>query len=126
MPSMNEDIERYPVFMVNSNGKLKQIRIESTDDYNHYEFELHHFIPKSIRKNNTELYERIVHLQKLILLPKDVHHSIHAGKGYRGLENWELLFNRKQWRSGVYENRTGNDTLGSVYVKAAWGHNQDN
>ena len=126
MPSMNEDIERYPVFTVNSNGKLKQIRIESTDDYNHYEFELHHFIPQSIRKNNPELYERIVHLQKLILLPRDVHHSIHAGKGYRGLEWWELVFNRKKWRAGVYEDRTGNDAISSLSVKAAWGHNQDN
>ena len=56
MPSMNEDIERYPVFMVNSNGKLKQIRIESTDDYNHYEFELHRFKPKKLRNNNVEVY----------------------------------------------------------------------
>lgn len=112
MPSMNEDIAKYPVFMVNSKGGLKQIDIKSTDDYNHFEFELHHFIPKSMRKNNLELYERIVHLQKLILLPRDIHHSIHAGKGYRGLENWELLFNRKKWRTGVYENRTGDGLVG--------------
>ena len=91
MPSMNEDIERYPVFMVNSKGGLKQIDIKSTDDYNHFEFELHHFVPKSMRKNNLELY---------------------AGKGYRGLENWELLFNRKKWRTGVYENRTGDGLVG--------------
>ena len=118
MPSMNEDIAQYPVYMVNSNGKLKQIKIESTDDYNHYEFELHHFIPQSIRKNNPELYERIVHLQKLILLQRDVHHSIHAGAGYRGLENWELLFSRKQWRNGVYE-RYNNDAFGCVFIESA-------
>ena len=126
MPSMNEDIAKYPVFMVNPNGKLKQIRIESTDDYNHYEFELHHFVPQSIRKTQPELYERIVHLQKLILLPKDVHHSIHAGKGYRGLAWWELVFNRKKWRAGVYEDRTGNDAISSLSIQAAWSHNQDN
>lgn len=103
MPSMNEDIAKYPVYMVNSNGVLKQINIKSTDDYNHFEFELHHFVPQSIRKNNFELYEKIVHLQKLILLPRDVHHSIHAGKGYKDLDNWQLLFNRKKWRDGVYE-----------------------
>ena len=113
---MNNDIKQFPIYKL-LNGKLiKILWIKSTDDYNHYEFELHHFIPQSIRKNNPELYERIVHLQKLILLPKDVHHSIHAGKGYRGLENWELLFNRKQWRSGVYE-RYNNDTFGSVFVE---------
>lgn len=103
MPSMNEDIAKYPVYMVNSNGIFKQINIKSIDDYNHFEFELHHFVPQSIRKNNPQLYEKIVHLQKLILLPRDVHHSIHAGKGYKGLENWALLFNRKKWREDVYE-----------------------
>ena len=118
MPSMNEDIAQYPVYMVNSDGKLKQTRIDSTDDYNHYEFELHHFISQSIRKNNPELYERIVHLQKLILLPKDVHRSVHAGAEYRGLKNWELLFNRRQWRNGVYE-RYNNDAFGCVFIESA-------
>lgn len=109
MPSMNEDISKYPVYMVNKNGDLKRIDIKSTDDYNHWEFELHHFVPQSIRKTQPELYEKIVHLQKLILLPKDVHRSIHNCKGYRGLQWWQLLFSRKQWRNGVYESRTGNE-----------------
>ena len=70
MPSMNEDIAEYPVYMVNSNGVLKQINIKSTDDYNHFEFELHHFVPQSIRKNNPQLYEKIVQLTKTLIISK--------------------------------------------------------
>lgn len=104
--SMNEDIAKHPIFMVNTNGVLKQIySIKSTDDYNHYVFDLHHFVPQTIRKNNIELYEKIVHLQKLILLPKNVHMTLHNCSdsfNYYGLKWWQLLFSRKKWRNGVY------------------------
>lgn len=120
MPSMNEDIEKYPVYMVNSTGELKQINIESTDDYNHYQFELHHFIPKSLRKTDLKRYNELEHLQKLILLPKNIHHTLHMCSenfNYNGLKWWQLLYSRKKWRDGVYENRTGYELVGQVSVK---------
>ncbi|MBS4760981.1 MAG: hypothetical protein KHX03_09820 [Clostridium sp.] len=120
MPSMDEDIAKYPVFMVNKNGALKRIDLKSTDDYNHWEFELHHFIPKSLRKTDLKRYDELEHLQKLILLPKNIHHTLHMCSenfNYNGLKWWQLLFSRKQWRNGVYESRTGNELVSEVSFK---------
>lgn len=107
MPSMNEDIAKYPVYMVNKNGVLKRIEsIQSTNDYNHFEFELHHFIPKSLRKTNLNKYQELEHMQKLILLPKKVHQSLHGCSErfeYRGLKWFDLLFSRRKFKEGLYE-----------------------
>lgn len=104
--SMNDDIKEFPIFMVNRNGNLKQIyTIKSTDDYNHIAFELHHFIPKTIGKINKELYNRLKPMQRLFLLPKEVHQKLHGSAesfDYNGFKWYDLLFSRRKWKEGYY------------------------
>jgi hypothetical protein len=66
-----------------------------------------------VRKTNPKFYERVEHLQKLILMPSKMHYDLHAMgedtffKRY-GIEKHKLLFNRKLWRANYYEQT--NDT----------------
>ena len=66
--SFDDDIRDYGVYVVRPNAQLVKINVKSVNDYFHGAYELHHFIPKSIRKINPELYARIESMQKLFLI----------------------------------------------------------
>ena len=53
--SFDDDIRDYGVYAVRPNAQLVKVDIKSVKDYYHGAYELHHFIPKSIRKINPEL-----------------------------------------------------------------------
>lgn len=103
-PTMNEDIKKYPIFTLTDSGKLIRVDwIKSTANYNHYEYNLHHFI-KDYHKNQSWYDERSIK-QKLILVPIELHEQIHNQaiknlndeeflKEYK-ISRWELIFNRK-------------------------------
>lgn len=99
--SMKDDIKLYPIYIF-KNTQLKRVfEISDTSNYNHYTHELHHFVPKSIRKINKERYTRLEHLQKLILVSKQEHLDIHNMSDDRfykkyGIERKELLYSRKR------------------------------
>lgn len=102
---MNEDIKQYPIYKL-VNGKLIQIYwIKSTDDYDHYLYNLHHYIKKKQYEKNKQWYDDREINQKLILLPVQLHEQVHNQaiknlsdsefeKIYK-ISRWELLFNRK-------------------------------
>jgi len=103
--TMNEDIKKYPVFIYR-NGKLFQTdKIKSTSDYNHYEYNLHHYIPKQSYEKNKSWYEERNIKQKLILMPVSMHEQVHNQAlcnlcdddfyGWYKIDRWELVFNRK-------------------------------
>lgn len=107
-PTMNEDIKKYPVFMVHNRGLVPAQWIQSTANYNHYVYQLNHFVRKSIRKNNPNFYERVEHLQKLILMPSQMNYDLETMGEDAFFKKWEmdknkLVFNRKLWRAGYYE-----------------------
>lgn len=104
--TMNEDIKKYPIFMLTPSGKLKQYNgINSTNDYNHATMHLHHFIPKSDYIKNEQWYKDRGINQFLILLPVCIHEQIHGigtkilsdedFKTFCNISKWELIFNRK-------------------------------
>lgn len=101
---IKEDIAKYPVFV------WEQNRLKTIPNLKHWEcnYQLHHFIKQNVRKTNIEFYKRIEHLQKLILMPADMHYDIHAMgedtffKRY-GVNKDDLLFSRKKWREGYYD-----------------------
>ena len=103
--TMQEDISRYPVYV------WEQNRLKPIPNLQHWEstHQLHHFIKQNLRKTNKSFYERIENLQKLILLPRDMHYDLHAMgedtflKRY-GVNKDDLVFSRKKWREGYYEN----------------------
>lgn len=105
-PSMNEDIKEFDIFLLTKTGRLVKIDwIKSTDDYNHYIFNLHHFIPRQDYNNNRQWYKDRKIKQKLILMPINIHEAIH-NIGIKNLSDEEfktrfkisrrdLIFNKK-------------------------------
>lgn len=108
MPTMNEDIKKYPCYLVYNKSILKVDWIESIESYNHYAYQLHHFVRKSIRKNSPEFYKRVEHLQKLLLMPSQMNidlEELGEDKFFKkwGMDKNNLVFNRKKWREGFYD-----------------------
>lgn len=106
---MNKDIQEFDIYVLNRSGKLKQIHwIKSTNDYNHYYFNLHHFIEKQHYRDNEQWYKDRGIKQKLILLPVFIHEQVHGiaiknlsdkeFKSRYNIDKWDLLFNRKYTR----------------------------
>jgi len=108
-PSMNDDLAKYPKFiLVKNKGLIPADYIKTTNDYNHYEIQAHHFIEKTIRKNDPEFYERVEYLQKIIFVPPKVNYEIATLSDKRFFDEWgidksQVLFNRKKWRENYYE-----------------------
>lgn len=103
---MNKDIQEYEIYILTKSGKLKQIYwIKSTIDYNHYFFNLHHFVEKQHYNKNKKWYEERGIKQKLILLPVAIHEQLHRiaikilsdeeFKTRYKISRWDLIFNRK-------------------------------
>ena len=112
-PTMNDDIAKYPVYMLHNKQLISAQWIQSTSNYNHYVYQLNHFIRKSVRKNSPEFYKRVEHLQKLILMPAQMNYDLEtmgeeSFKNKWGIEKDLLVFNRKKWRSGFYESTNDN------------------
>jgi len=106
---MPNDLDKYPLYEL-IYGKLVKLRRKKFKTG----FQWHHFIEKTIRKNNPEFYERVEHLQKMILIPAFLNYSIGSMREERfkklyGLEKHEVLFNRKLWRAGVYDKGVENE-----------------
>lgn len=110
---MNEDIALYGVYGLTMYGDLVRVPIFTTDDYNHYTHQLHHYIKQQDYKKNREWFEERGIKQKLILLPIWLHMLVHNSPGSMVLSDedfkkkikinrYDLLFNRKKWRDNYY------------------------
>ena len=106
---MAAELEKFKdsVFLLNKLGGLIKIRLNSLNDYNHSEVELHHFIQYSLYTGNEEWFEKKGINQKLILVSKICHEHI-ENRGIKTLTDaeferkykisrWKLLFNRKHF-----------------------------
>lgn len=102
--TIKEDLAKYPCFLFEF-GTMRPIPAPECWSQ---ELQCHHFVPKSQEKTNPKFYERVENLQKLILMPAKMHYDLHAMgedtffKRY-GIEKHKLLFNRKLWRAGYYD-----------------------
>ena len=82
---MNDEIKKYPVYYLEerfdcAGNKLtpyigKAYWIESTKDYDHCSFELHHIVPFTDWEKNTKNVRELAS-QALILLPKIMHQHL--------------------------------------------------
>ena len=105
---MNKDIKQYPTFIFYDNQLLPAEWITSTASYNHFAWQLHHFIRKSVRKNSPDFYKRVEHLQKLILIPNQMNYDLETMgedkfKEVYGVNKDDFVFSRKKWREGYYD-----------------------
>ena len=102
---MNKDIKQYTTFIFYENELLPAEWITSTASYNHFAWQLHHYIKKGDYKRNQAWYDERGIKQKLILLPVEVHEQVHlqAVKNLTDeqfedkykISRWELIFNRR-------------------------------
>lgn len=82
--------------------------MHNVSDYNHFDYQLHHFIEKQIRKNNPEFYARIEYLQKLIIVPKQMNYDASSGMNEEkflkiwGIEKYKIIFLKSAWQAGLY------------------------
>ena len=110
--TIKDDLSKYPCFLYQM-GTIRPIPELSCWSQ---DMQCHHFIKQNVRKTNPKFYERVEHLQKLILMPSKMHYDLHAMgedtffKRY-GIEKHKLLFNRKLWRAGYYDDISTTDTL---------------
>ena len=94
--SMNEDIKKYRVLML-YDGRLQNADwVMNTESYNHYVYQLHHYIKQQSYKRKGSWYKERGIEQKLILLPiqchLDLHNCLSGFKEKWGVERKELLF----------------------------------
>lgn len=75
---MNVEIQRFPIYILNSQGKLiKTDRIKDTGDYNHMAVHLHHYIPFRTYYEKIGWFTEHGIEQKLILVTIPMHEQIH-------------------------------------------------
>lgn len=103
---IQDDISKYPCYV----WEQKRLKLIPNLKYWNNLFQLHHFIKQNVRKTNPDFYSRVEHLQKLLLLPRNMHYDLHAMGSERfkekyGVNKDDFLFSRTKWREGYYEER---------------------
>ena len=103
--TMNEDIKKYKRYIFYDNKLLEADWITSTQSYNHYAWQLHHYIKQQDYERNKAWYDDRGIMQKLILLPIYLHEQVHlqavknlTDKEFKDkykISRWKLLFNRR-------------------------------
>ena len=105
---MNDDLKNFPVFIYYGGSLQSAEWVKDTKNYDHNNWQAHHFIRKSLMKNSPDFFERVRHLQKLIIVPKQMNYDLetmgesHFKKVY-GVNKNDLVFSRKKWREGYYD-----------------------
>lgn len=109
----NADIAKYPLFFFDMfDRQIKPIpagMVQSVADYNHAQYQLHHFIEKQIRNYNPEYYARIEYLQKLILVPAQMNYDASGSMSEEnflknwGIEKYKIIFMKDAYRAGLYD-----------------------
>ncbi|MEI8128004.1 MAG: hypothetical protein WCG95_00170 [bacterium] len=73
---MNNEIANFDVFFLHDSGKLEQVfNVLSTTDYNHYEYEAHHFVPYTDWVMNTKNVQSQTD-QRIIIIRKKAHQHL--------------------------------------------------
>lgn len=106
--TMNQDIQDMPVYIFYNGILEKADWITDTTCYNHNIWQMNHFLRQSLRKNSPDFYARVKHLEKLILMPKQMNYDLETMGAERFKEVWgvnkdDFVFSRKKWREGYYD-----------------------
>lgn len=107
----NKEISLYPIYALHDNGRLERVyEITSVRDYNHFDYELHHFIKFTDYSKNRKWYEDRGIRQKLILMRKKTHQHLENPVYFLDEESFkelyhisksELLFDKKNYNRKV-------------------------
>lgn len=110
--NFNADIAKYPLFFFDLFERdIKPIppgELTSVNDYDHWQYNAHHFIEKQIRKNNPDFYAKIEYLQKIIIVPAQMNYDASSGMTEEnflknwGIEKYKIIFSKQAWHAGLY------------------------
>lgn len=76
--SMNDDIKEFPVFLLYAGTLQNADWVTNTESYDHYNWQLHHFVKQQEWKRNADKLKAKGVEQKLFLLPIQCHLDLHA------------------------------------------------
>ena len=76
--TMNEDIKKYPVYIFYAGNLQSAEWLKDTGNYDHYNWQLHHYVKQQEWKRNKDKLKAKGIEQKLILLPVQCHLDLHA------------------------------------------------
>ena len=80
-----DDIKKYPVYFYSNGGFLRIYPDNAFHDI--FTVQYHHFIPQGWIKRNKEKFKQIENLQKLFLIPAEMHADLHA-RNSKFKEKW--------------------------------------
>ena len=81
------DLFKYPVYKY-VNGALCQVYVSSAN-HNIFEVQVHHYIEQGWIKLNKLKFKEIEHLQKLFIIPTEMHMDIH-NRHSKFLQKWGI------------------------------------
>jgi len=103
--SMSDDLEKYPRFFFDELTReiLPESEMENRNPILFLNYQRHHFVEKTIRKNNPAEYKKFEHLQKLIFVPAEMNYDLSSGMSEKlffekwGAHKYDLIFNRDRY-----------------------------
>jgi hypothetical protein len=103
--SMQDDLEKYPRFFFDELTReiLPESEMESRNPILFLNYQRHHFVEKTIRKNNPAEYKRFEHLQKIIFVPAEMNYDLSSGMGEEnffnkwGINKFDVIFNKDKY-----------------------------
>lgn len=110
MYSMQDDLEKYPRFFFDELTRtiLPEEKMHERNPIIFRNYQRHHFVEKSIRKNNLDDYNRFEHLQKLIFVPAEMNYDLSSGMSVNifyqkwGIYKYDVVFNKEKWLENYY------------------------
>ena len=103
--SMQDDLSKYPRFFFDelTRSILPESEMQNRTPILFLNYQRHHFVEQTIRKNNPEEYARFEHLQKITFVPAQMNYDLSSGMSeQRFFEKWgankyDLIFNRNKY-----------------------------
>lgn len=102
---MNEQLKQFPVYYL-FRGQLERIEID-LNSFSHYLLEIHHYIKEQQFYRYPERYQG---MQKLILLPKQMHKDLHSAMSdVRFYDKWKIERKKLLYRQRSMEWKNENE-----------------
>jgi len=100
--TMNDDLQQYPRFFFDelTRSVLPESEMEQRNSMIFRNYQRHHYVEKTMRKNNPEEYKKFEHLQKMIFVPAQMNYDLSSGMSENrffhkwGIKKYELIFKK--------------------------------